>query len=100
MKVIAFIDLPQGDVIEKILRGHQSGAMVGGLWPSSAPRPPPDVDGLVHDLGCCSSDGRRASSDQARELTYVDIDTFLATFQSSPTHLGTGTVRASRVINS
>ena len=49
-----------------------------GLWPSSAPRAPPDVDGLIHDLDCCSSD--RQAADQTRELTYVDIDTFLATF--------------------
>ena len=31
MKVIAFIEPSQGDVIEKILRGHQSVAMVDGL---------------------------------------------------------------------
>ena len=66
MNVIAFIDPPQGDVIEKILRHC-------GLWQASAPRAPPDVDGLVHEL---DSD----CSDQTPELTYVDIDTFLATF--------------------
>jgi hypothetical protein len=85
-------DPPQGEVIEKILRHCD-------LWPSSAPRAPPDVDGLVHDLDSCSSEAQMASSDQARELTYVDIDTFLATFSSSPTPVGTGTVRASRGIN-
>ena len=73
MNVIAFIDPPQGDVIEKILCGHRRAAMVGGLWQASAPRAPPDVDGLVHEL---DSD----CSDQTPELTYVDIDTFLATF--------------------
>ena len=31
MQVIAFIAPPQGDVIEKILRGHRRAAMVGGL---------------------------------------------------------------------
>jgi len=67
-------------VIEKILRGHQSGAMVGGLWRSSAPRPPPDVEGLVHDLDGCFSDGQTASSEQPQDLTYVDMDTFLASF--------------------
>jgi hypothetical protein len=36
MKVIAFIDPPQGEVIEKILRHC-------GLWRESAPRPPPVV---------------------------------------------------------
>ncbi len=30
-KVVAFIEPPQGEVFEEILRGHQSGAMVGGL---------------------------------------------------------------------
>ena len=55
MKVVAFIEPPQRDVIEKILRHC-------GVRPSSAPRAPPDVDGLAH------------------ELDYVDIDTFLATF--------------------
>ena len=55
MAVVAFIEPPQREVIEKILRHC-------GLWQSSEPRAPPDVDGLVH------------------ELDYVDIDTFLATF--------------------
>jgi hypothetical protein len=73
MKVIAFIDPPQGDVIEKILRHC-------GLWQSSAPRAPPDADGLVQDLDCCSSHSQIGSPDQAQELTYVDMDTFLATF--------------------
>jgi len=41
MAVVAFIEPPQAEVIEKILRGHQSVAMVGGLWRSSAARAPP-----------------------------------------------------------
>jgi len=32
MKIISFIERGQRDVVERILRGHQSGAMVGGLW--------------------------------------------------------------------
>ena len=40
MKVGAFIEPPQGDVIGKILRGHRRAAMVGGLWHASSPRPP------------------------------------------------------------
>ena len=32
MKIISFIERGQRDVVEKILRGHQSAAMVGGLW--------------------------------------------------------------------
>ena len=62
MAIVAFIDprAPErsdgrGEVIEKILKHC-------GLWQASAPRAPPDADGLVH------------------ELDYVDIDTFLATF--------------------
>jgi transposase-like protein len=74
MKVIAFIDprAPsrsdgRGEVIEKILRHC-------GLWRESAPRPPPDVAGVVHDLDGCFS------ASQAGELTFVDMDTFEATF--------------------
>jgi hypothetical protein len=67
MKVIAFIEPPQGDVIEKILRHC-------GLWQHLAPRAPPAADGWGHDPdGDCASD-------EPRELTYVDIDTFEATF--------------------
>jgi hypothetical protein len=55
MKVVAFIDPPQQEVIEKILRHC-------GLWQSSEARAPPDVEDVVH------------------QLDYVDIDTFLATF--------------------
>ena len=32
MKIISFIERGQRDVVERILRGHQSGAMVGDLW--------------------------------------------------------------------
>jgi len=69
MAVIAFIELPQGVVIEKILRHC-------GLWqPSRAPprsdgrRAPPTGIGWVH-----------APDDEPPELTYVDIDIFEATF--------------------
>jgi hypothetical protein len=60
MKVIAFIEPPQGEVIEKILRHC-------GLWNPSSPRAPPADDPSVHD------------PDEPRELTYVDMDTFEAT---------------------
>jgi len=73
MKVVAFIDPPQGEVIERILRHC-------GLWRAPAPRPPPEVEGVVHDLDGCFSDSPTGSSDQAGELTFVDMDTFLATF--------------------
>jgi len=58
MKVIAFIEPPQADVIEKILRHC-------GLWNPSSPRAPPGA-ASVHD------------PDEPPELTYVDIDTFEA----------------------
>jgi hypothetical protein len=61
MQVVAFIEPPQGDVIEKILRHC-------GLWEASAPRPPPAARGPVCDAA------------EPRPRTYVDIDTFLATF--------------------
>jgi hypothetical protein len=66
MKVIAFIEPPQGAVVEKILRHC-------GLWHPSSPRPPPATDDWVHD-----PDGD--SYDESRERVYVDIDTFEATF--------------------
>ena len=47
----------------KVLRGHQneadhrfSSVPVGSLWQSSAPRAPPDADGLVQELDSASSD--------------------------------------------
>ncbi len=76
MKVVAFLEPPQGEVIEKIL-------LHCGLWQPSIPRAPPDVDGLVLELDAAYSDSSIGSPDQAdqsQELTYVDIDTFLATF--------------------
>ncbi|MBC8869391.1 MAG: hypothetical protein H8E44_08235 [Planctomycetes bacterium] len=65
MKVIALIDPPQGEVIEKILRHC-------GLWRAPAPRPPPDLAGVVRDLDGCFSDSQAGSSDQPGELTFVD----------------------------
>jgi hypothetical protein len=68
MKVIAFIDPPQGAVIEKILRHC-------GLWHPSTPRAPPAGDGWVHD-----PDNPTVSSDEFRELTRADTDTFETIF--------------------
>ena len=76
MKVVALLEPPQSEVIEKILRHC-------GLWQASAPRAPPDVGGLVLELDAAYSDSPIGSPDQAdesQELTYVDIDTFLANF--------------------
>ncbi len=66
MKIISFIDPPQNEVIEKILRHC-------GLWKALAPRGPPDPNDLGHDLDS-------EYMDQNPELTYVDMDTFLAAF--------------------
>ncbi len=71
MAAVAFIEPPQEDVIEKILRGHQSGAMVGGLWRTSAARPPP-ADGKGNGV-----DGADRPDTEPHELTYVDMDTQL-----------------------
>jgi hypothetical protein len=76
MKVVAFIEPPQGDVIEEILTHC-------GLWQSPTPRGPPDVAGLVLELDAAYSDSAIDSPDQADESqdsTYIDIDTFLANF--------------------
>ena len=75
MKVVAFTEPPQTEVIEKILRGC-------GLWQEPASWAPPDIDGLVQDLDFGFSDRQIASLGpvQTQEFTYEDIDTYLATF--------------------
>ena len=82
MKVVSFIEPPQADVIEEILNGHQSGAMVGGLWQARAARGPPEVDHLVLELDSSYMDSSIDSQDQAEppELTYIDIDPFVESF--------------------
>ena len=45
-----------------------------GLWRASAPRPPPDIVDVVHDLDGCFSHS------QPGELTFADMETFEATF--------------------
>ncbi len=69
MKVVAFLEPPQGDVIEEILHGHQSGAdqrfasvPVGGLWPSSTPRAPPEPEDLARRARCRLLGQRNRSS--------------------------------------
>ncbi len=61
MKVIALIEPPQADVIEKILRHC-------GLWHSSR-APPADAD-FVHDPHAHS----QAAPDEPRELVFVVED--------------------------
>jgi hypothetical protein len=71
MKVVAFLEPPQADVIEKILR-H------GGLWCPWSPRAPPAEDGRVHDPDG-DADLQTAASESG-ELTYVDTEAFEAAF--------------------
>ena len=76
MKVVSFIEPPQTDVIEAIL-SHC------GLWESRSPRAPPQVHELVLELDaayCGNSLDAAVEADESHELTYVDIDTFLASF--------------------
>ena len=82
MKMVSFIEPPQADVIEEILNGHQSGAMVGSLWQARAARGPPEVDHLVLELDASYMDSSIDSQDQAEppELTYIDIDPFVESF--------------------
>jgi len=65
MKVVVFIEPPQDEVVEKIPRHC-------GLWCPSVPRAPPAEDDSVH--------GPNDASEEPRELSYVDIDAFMATF--------------------
>ena len=76
MQVVSFIEPPQADVIEEILK-HCS------LWQSRSPRAPPEVDELVLQLDAAYSGSSIDSPDPAdpsQELTYVAIDTFLESF--------------------
>ncbi len=75
MKVVAFIEPPQALVIEKILKHC-------GLWQQPVSRPPPDTNTLVRDLeyGFPSGEAGCPEPDQAQDLIYEDIDTFLTTF--------------------
>ena len=61
MKVVAFIDPPQEEVIQKILKHC-------GLWEGPPERAPPELDGFTED------------PDEVVEIEYVDIHTFLAEF--------------------
>jgi hypothetical protein len=74
MKVVSFVEPPQADVVEQILRHC-------GLWQSATPRAPPDVEDPVLELNAAhagNSIDSRSRTESSQELTYVDIDTFLA----------------------
>ena len=75
-------DLSVCDGKTDLFGGHQSGAMVGGLWQARAARGPPEVDHLVLELDASYMDSSVDSQDQAEppELTYIDIDPFLESF--------------------
>jgi len=67
MRVVAFIEPPQRDVIEEILRHC-------GLWRSSKARAP--ATGSQRD-GLASAKDPNSATD---EMTFVDMDTFEANF--------------------
>jgi hypothetical protein len=76
MQVLSFIEPPQADGIEGILKHC-------GWWQSRSARAPPDVDELVFELDAAYSGNSLDApneADESHELTYVDIDTFLANF--------------------
>ena len=81
MKVVAFIESRQADVIERIMRHC-------GLWHPSAPRPPPGDSAESYSAESYSAesrgesrgDGAESPADAPRERTYVDMETFWATF--------------------
>lgn len=72
-KVVAFIESPQDGVIENILRHCR-------LWCPSSPRAPPTEHGWVHDPDA-DADRQPTPSDEFREVTLVDIDTFELTLK-------------------
>lgn len=71
MKVVAFIEPPQGAVIENILRHC-------GLWHPTSPRAPPPEDDLAY-VPDADWDSQTAVFDEPWEVTYSDADA-LATF--------------------
>lgn len=74
--MISFIEPPQADVIEAILRHC-------GLWQSRSPRGPPEAHELAIELDADYSGnslGTPIEADESHELTYADIDTLPASF--------------------
>ena len=73
---MSFLEPPQADVIEEILKHC-------GLWQSWSPRAPPKVDELVLEVdAACSSRSidSPGPADESQELTCVDIDSFQESF--------------------
>ena len=68
MQVVSFIEPPQADVIEAILKHC-------GLWQASAPRAPPEMDDLVLELDAAYSGSSLESLDQADQSADLTVDT-------------------------
>jgi len=81
MAVVALIELAQAEVIEKILRGHQNGAMVGDLSRSSAARSSPGHAGARYRW--LPPFGRRASRTDLRGHGHLSDDLLKITGASS-----------------
>ena len=91
MKVVAFLEPPQADVIEKILRHC-------GLW--HATRAPPAGEDLVHGPdghSQAANDAPRELTFVAQDLTYVDEDTQLVRILIAPASPGGRRRRCARV---
>ena len=76
MQVVSFIEPPQADVIEAILKHC-------GLWQPPRSRAPPEVHAVVLEPDAAYSGNSLDWPDEVEpspELTYVDIDTFLENF--------------------
>ena len=76
MNVVSFIEPPQTDVIEAILKHC-------GLWESRSPRASPEVPEWVLELDPVYSGNALhapVEADASSELIYVDIDTFLENY--------------------
>ena len=78
MKVVAFLEPPQGAAIEKILRHC-------GLWHPSTSHAPPPEDGRGYEP-CADGDSQPIPAEQSGELTFVEIDEFLATEATGSDH--------------
>lgn len=74
MQVVSFIEPPQADLIEAILKHC-------GLWQSRSPRGPPEMHELALELDaayCGNSLDVPNEAEESHELTY--IDTFVASY--------------------
>ena len=75
MKIVAFIEPPQGALIEST--PHRC-----GLWDPSTPRALPSEEGWVYEPEA-DWEGRPISVEEPGELTYIDLDEFPATLSAT-----------------